>query len=89
MNRLFLSGTINSDIEIYSSPKGEKILIFSLLNEDNKFSIEVVYKKKAFDENLDVKKTDNIIVEGALKKIKKGSQYTFRLEAIKIFKTEV
>jgi len=88
LNRLFLSGTIDSDIEFYSSPKGEKILIFSLLNEDKRFSIEVVHKKKAM-EDMDIRKTDNIIVEGALAKIKKGNQFTFRVEANKIFKTEV
>lgn len=88
MNRLFLTGTINSDIEFYSSPKGEKILIFSLLNEDKRFSIEVVHKKRAI-EDIDLKKADNVIVEGALAKIKKGNQFTFRLETNKIFKMEV
>ncbi|HOJ43306.1 MAG TPA: hypothetical protein PK800_04230 [Syntrophorhabdaceae bacterium] len=89
MNRFFLSGTINSEIEVYSSPKGEKILIFSLLNEDKRFSIEVVQKIKNIEEKNRLKKTDNIIVEGALVKIRKGNQFTFRLEANKIFKTEV
>ena len=89
MNRFFLSGTVNSEIEVYSSPKGEKILIFSLLNEDKRFSIEVVQKIKNIDEKNRIKKTDNIIVEGALVKIRKGNQFTFRLEANKIFKTEV
>ncbi len=89
MNRFFLSGTVNSEIEVYSSPKGEKILIFSLLNEDKRFSIEVVQKIKNIEEKNRLKKTDNIIVEGALVKIRKGNQFTFRLEANKIFKTEV
>jgi len=89
LNRFFLSGTINSEIEVYSSPKGEKILIFSLLNEDKRFSIEVVQKIKNIEEKNRLKKTDNIIVEGALVKIRKGNQFTFRLEANKIFKTEV
>lgn len=89
MNRLFLSGIINSDIEVYSSPKGEKILIFSLINEDKGFSIEVVYKINASKGNLDLKKTDSVITEGVLSKIKKGNQSIFRLEANKIFKLEV
>lgn len=89
MNRLFLSGTVNSDVEVYSTPKGERILIFSLLNEDKRFSIVVMHKTMAYDCDLGIKKTDKVIVEGTLTRIKKGNEFTFRLEANKIFKTEV
>lgn len=86
MNRIFLSGKISSDIDVYTSPKEEKIFIFSLFNEDKGFTIEVIYKVKT---DMHLKKMDNIIVEGFLMKAKKGSGFTFKLEANKIYKMEV
>lgn len=89
MNRVFLSGVIDSDVGVFFSPKGDKILVFSLFIEEGRFSIEVVYKDKGTSDALNLKKTDRVIVSGALMKKKKGNQDIFRLEANKLFVMEV
>jgi len=89
LNRVFLSGIIDSDIEVYFSPKGDKILIFSLFMEEGRFSIEVVYKDRGTSDALNLKRSDRVIASGALIKTKNGNQDKFRLEANKLYVTEV
>ncbi|MCX8109760.1 MAG: hypothetical protein N3D15_00715 [Syntrophorhabdaceae bacterium] len=89
MNKVFLSGVIDSDVEVYFSPKGDKIFIFSLFIEEGRFSIEVVYKNKGTSDVLNLKKSDKVVASGALIKAKKVNQDIFRLEANKLFVTEV
>ncbi len=89
MNKVFLSGTISSDTEIYYSPKGEKIMIFSLFVEEGRFYIEVIYKDTGAGSVSGFKKTDKAILSGTLTKVKKGGQDFFRVEADKLFVMEV
>ncbi|MBP8626505.1 MAG: hypothetical protein KBE27_02285 [Syntrophorhabdaceae bacterium] len=89
MNRVFLSGTINSDVKVYYSPRGEKICIFSLLVDDGMFSVEVVCKYNRTTNLPEFKKTDRIMLSGALARTKKGSPEALRLEADKLFVMEV
>ncbi|HOV91348.1 MAG TPA: hypothetical protein PKW07_11660 [Syntrophorhabdaceae bacterium] len=89
MNKVFISGTISSDMEIYYSPKGEKIVIFSLFVEEGRFYIEVIYKDTGSANISDLKKTDKAVLSGVLTKATKGAQDFFRLEADKLFVMEV
>lgn len=88
MNRVFFSGTINSDIETVYTPKGEKILTFSLLVEDGRFSIDVMFKDSwsLFDSK--TKKDCKAVVSGVLTKTRKGSQDIIKLQANKLFLME-
>jgi hypothetical protein len=83
VNKVFLTGRLKIKPEVMHTPKGEKILKFSLWVEDDAFSIDVVYLDRQGINDFTGMTGNRITVSGSL--TKSGDRHDgFKLKAHKI-----
>jgi primosomal replication protein N len=85
VNRVFLTGTLNTPPEIHYTPKGEKIVTFPLLVEEGDLRIDIVHVGELDRDGLSQQVGKEIMVSGTLTRMKLQSQHTVKVRAHKIF----
>jgi hypothetical protein len=84
VNKVFLSGKIGRVPEIAYTPKGRKIVTFSLLVSEGDYDIQVVGSGEAFPSDLDTAVGNDVLIAGELVKAKLKSRDILRVKASKI-----
>lgn len=84
MNKVFLSGKIGRVPDVAYTPKGRKIVTFSLIVAEGEYDIEVVGAGEAFPAELDSAVGNDVLVTGELVKARLKSHDILRVKASKI-----
>jgi len=84
VNKVFLSGKIGRVPDVAYTPKGRKIVTFSLLVADGNYNIDVVGSGEAFPMEPDNAVGNEVLVAGELVKAKLRSHDVLRVKASKI-----
>lgn len=84
MNKVFLSGKIGRVPEIAYTPRGRKIVTFSLLVTEGDYNIQVVGAGEAFPSDVEAAVGNDVLVAGELVKAKFKSHDIWRVKASKI-----
>ncbi len=85
MNRVFLTGTLKMRPEITYTPRGEKVVAFTLLVEEGDLRIDIVHVGELDGDGLSRQVGKEIMVSGALAQMKAKAQQTVKVRAQKIF----
>ena len=84
MNKVFLSGKVGRVPEIAYSPKGRKIVMFSMVVAEGDWSIDVVGAGETFPVRIDSAVGGSVLVAGELVKARLKSRDVLRVKASKI-----
>jgi hypothetical protein len=84
VNKVFLSGKIGRIPEIAYTPRGRKIVMFSVAVAEGDFNIDVVGSGDTFPARIDSAVGGSVLVAGELVKAKLKSRDVLRVKASKI-----
>jgi primosomal replication protein N len=84
VNRVFLSGRIQSGVEVAYTPRGERIVMFPLQVEGGEFSIAVIYAGQSERKDFGQAVGSRVMVAGVLTKMGGRSRDLFKVRANKI-----
>ncbi len=88
MNKVFVSGSVGANPQVSYTPKGQKILSFSMFIEDGGFSIDVIFAGDQRVSEAAAKTGKRVLVAGALAKMKAPSRSALTVKASKILPME-
>lgn len=83
MNRVFLTGRVQSQPDTAYTPRGHRIVTFPLWIEDGKFGIDVIFTG-VFPADVGHKTGEKVTVAGSLVKAKERAREVLKVRASKI-----
>lgn len=83
MNRVFLTGRVQSQPDTAYTPRGQRIVTFPLWIEDGKFGIEVIFSGVQ-PADVGRKNGEKVTVMGTLVKAKERTREVLKVRASKI-----
>ncbi len=88
MNKVFISGSVGADPQVSYTPRGQKIVMFTMRVEEGDFSVDVIFAGEPVQSDVAALMGRKILVAGMLTKAKTRSRDVFKVKASKILPME-